>query len=221
MATSFGFRYAAIRRPIMNESTHDYVRITVYVAPFTALIPPNNAYNVATVIVPMDDANTMFHFIAWSHSRGVEQEAWRTFNCAQVGIDLDARFRNVRTRENNYLQDRALMKLGDFTGIKGIPNQDIAMWESMGAIADRSKERLGASDLAVVKFRRLMVNAAKTMRDGGGAIGTSKPRIPHAKLAAFEGVVPKTSPWQTLGVAQEELALAKSRERTESAEQVG
>lgn len=218
MATSFGFRYAAIRRPIMDATTHDYVRITVYVAPFTALIPPNNAYNVASVIVPMDDTSTMFYFIAWSHSGGVEQDAWRRFNAAQVGIDLDASFRPVRTRENNYLQDRASMKLGDFTGIEGIPNQDIAMWESMGAIADRSKEMLGTSDLAVAKFRRLMVNAAKTMRDGGGAIGTSKPRIPHAKLAAFEGVVPKTSPWQTLGVAPEELALAKSHQRIESAE---
>jgi phthalate 4,5-dioxygenase oxygenase subunit len=221
MATSFGFRYAAIRHPITNSDTHDYVRITVYVAPFTALIPPNNAYNVATVIVPMDDANTMFHFVAWGHSGGVEQEAWRKFNAAQVGIDLDASFRPIRTRENNYLQDRGLMKLGDFTGIKGIPNQDIAMWESMGAIADRSKERLGASDLAVAKFRRLMVNAAKTMRDGGSAIGMSKPRIPHSKLAAFEGVVPKTIPWQTLGVSQEEMALARSHERLESAESVG
>ena len=37
--TSFGFHYAAIRRPIVNAGTHDYVRTTVYVAPFTALIP--------------------------------------------------------------------------------------------------------------------------------------------------------------------------------------
>src|ERR1700686_1200786 len=40
--TRFGFHYAAIRRPIANANTHDYVRATMYVAPFTALIPPNN-----------------------------------------------------------------------------------------------------------------------------------------------------------------------------------
>ena len=45
--TSYGFRYAAIRRPIMNEATHDYIRTTVYIAPFTALILPNNVHNVA------------------------------------------------------------------------------------------------------------------------------------------------------------------------------
>ena len=67
--TNYGFRYAAIRRPISNANTHDYVRMTVYVAPFTALIPPNNSYNVATVIVPKDDTSSDFHFIAWSDDR--------------------------------------------------------------------------------------------------------------------------------------------------------
>ncbi|MDT3683433.1 MAG: hypothetical protein RO009_00100 [Pseudorhodoplanes sp.] len=95
-------------------------------------------------------------------------------------------------------QDRNAMKLGDFTGIRGIPNQDIAMWETMGPIADRTKEKLGASDLAVVEFRRLMVDAARQMRDSGSAIGTVEPRIPHAKIRSFEGVVPKSASWQTL-----------------------
>ncbi len=38
------------------------------------------------------------------------------------------------------------MKAGNFTGISGIPNQDIAMWTSMGLIADRSQESVGHSD---------------------------------------------------------------------------
>ena len=41
-ADRFGFRYAAIRRPIKDAATHDYMRITLFVAPFTVLIPPNN-----------------------------------------------------------------------------------------------------------------------------------------------------------------------------------
>jgi len=197
--TSYGFHYAAIRRPIMNAATHDYVRRTVYIAPFTALIPPNNAYNVATVLAPMDDTNTMFHFIAWSETGGIEQEAWRKFNVAQPGIDLDRNYRNLRTRENDYLQDRNAMKLGNFTGIRGIPNQDIAMWETMGPIADRTREKLGASDLAVVEFRRLMVEAARQMRAGGPALGTTDPHIPHACIRSFEGVVTKGTDWRHCG----------------------
>src|SRR3954452_16316541 len=64
--TNYGFRYAAIRRPIKDARTQDYIRITTYIAPFTALIPPTSSYNVASVIVPRDDTDTAFHFIAWS-----------------------------------------------------------------------------------------------------------------------------------------------------------
>jgi phthalate 4,5-dioxygenase oxygenase subunit len=202
--TSFGFHYVAIRRPIMNSATHDYIRKTVYVAPFVCLIPPNNAYNVTSVIVPRDDTHTTFYFLAWRESGNIDQEAWRKFNVAQPGIDLDKDFRNTRTRANNYLQDRNAMKLGDFTGIRGIPNQDIAMWESMGPIADRTQERLGASDLAVVEFRRLMVDAARAMQAGGDVLGRTESRIPHASIASFEQVLPKGTDWRTYGAMEQE-----------------
>jgi phthalate 4,5-dioxygenase oxygenase subunit len=196
--TSYGFHYAAIRRPISNANTHDYIRRTVYIAPFTALIPPNNAYNVATVLTPTDDTHTAFHFIAWGLKGSIGEEAWRKFNVAQPGIDVDRSFRNIRTRGNMYLQDRNAQKLGDFTGIRGIPNQDIAMWETMGVIADRTKEKLGASDLAVVEFRRLMVDAAGEMARSGKAIGRTEPHVTHASISSFEGVVAKGTNWRTL-----------------------
>ncbi len=210
-STSFGFRYAAIRRPINNAATHDYIRTTLFLAPYTVLIPPNNRYNVTTVHVPIDDDNTMFHFIAWSDTgAGIDEEAWRKFNHAQVGIDLAADWRSTRTRANNYGQDRQAMKLGSFTGIPGIPNQDIAMWETMGKVVDRTKDRLGASDLAIVEFRRTMVEAARIIAAGGPAIGTVEPRVPHAKLRSFEGVVAKATDWHVLGAAEEELAATQT-----------
>ncbi|HUB96119.1 MAG TPA: MarR family transcriptional regulator, partial [Stellaceae bacterium] len=67
-----------------------------------------------------------------------------------------------------------------------------------------------ASDLAVAQFRRQMVAAAKRMREGGPAIGTTEPRIPHVKLASFEGMVPKRTDWRSLGVSPEELASTAS-----------
>ena len=203
--TPFGFRYAAIRRPIMNSATHDYIRVTLFEAPFSVHIPPNNMYNLSIMHIPQDDTNTYFYFVAWSDTgEGIEQEAWRKFCGAQVGVDLDAKYRKARTRDNNYLQDRQAMKLGDFTGIRGIPMQDMAMWETMGPIADRSRERLGASDLAIVEFRRIMVEAARAFDAGAPAIGTTEPRVPRAKLRSFEGIVPKGTDWRTLNVAPEE-----------------
>jgi phthalate 4,5-dioxygenase len=206
--TSFGFRYAAIRKPILNPDTQDYVRITLFVAPFTVLIPPNDQYKLAQMLIPVDDQNAMFYWVAWHETKGIPQDQWREFCGARVGIELDENYRKVLTLENRFRQDRKAMKAGDWTGIKGIPAQDMAMWESMGAIADRGRDYLGASDLAVVQFRKQMIDAVKRFQSGEPAIGTTAPRIPHVKLASFEGMVAKTTNWRTLGVSPEELAVA-------------
>ncbi len=221
--TSFGFRYSAIRRPIKDAQTHDYVRTTLFVAPYLVHIPPNNLHRSCTVHVPRDDYSTTFYFVAFGGETVPSQEDWRKLHANRVGIDLDETYRNTRNRANNYKQDRQLMKLGNFTGIPGITNQDISMWESMGPLVDRTQDRLGASDLAVVEFRKQMVEAARTMQNGGPAIGTTEPRIPLAALQSFEGITPKGYDFRTLGCTDEELAVTKQQQaanggRTEAAE---
>ena len=192
----YGFRYAALRRPISNAAANDYVRSTVFVAPATALIPPNNLYNVANINVPMDDTTTAFYFMAWGHpSQTPETAAWRKFLGQQVGVDLDDTYRPLRTRANHFWQDRGAMKAGNFTGITGFPNQDIAMWVTMGPIADRTHDRLGASDLAIVEFRKQMLAAVRAFQNGAPAIGTGEARIP-ADVCAFQAIVPKTTDWR-------------------------
>ncbi|MBU4609689.1 Rieske 2Fe-2S domain-containing protein [Achromobacter sp. GG226] len=194
--TGYGFRYAALRRPIVNAAANEYVRSTVFVAPGTVLIPPNNLYNVANVNVPMDDTNTSFYFIAWgAPGHTPETQTWRKFLRQTVGVDLDERYRPLRTIENDFWQDRQAMKAGNFTGITGFPNQDVAMWLTMGPIADRTKDRLGASDLAVVAFRRQMIDAVRQFREGAAAIGTGEDTVSTA-VCAFQAIVPKTTDWR-------------------------
>jgi phthalate 4,5-dioxygenase oxygenase subunit len=206
-ATSYGFRYAAIRKPIRNPDTHQYVRTTLFIAPFSVLIPQNNRYNLAQMLIPIDDVNTMFYWMAWhpDPAKGISQEEWRRFCFARPGIDLDENWRKKVNLDNRFLQDRAAMKRGDWTGIRGIPAQDMAMWESMGPIVDRSRDHPTTSDLGVAQFRRMMVAAAKRFQEGGPAIGTTEPVVPHIQLASFEGVVPKTVDWRTLGHSREEV----------------
>ncbi|MFT5061254.1 MAG: phthalate 4,5-dioxygenase oxygenase subunit [Sulfitobacter sp.] len=197
--TPYGFHYAAIRKPMRHPATHNYLRITEYIAPYTSLIPPNASYNVATVVVPIDDETSHFHFIAWGGEATPSTDDWRKFNHVVKGVNLDARWVSERKPENNFLQDRQMMKDGNFTGVKGIPNQDIVMWVSMGAIVDRTSDILGASDLAIVEFRRLMVDAAARVAEGGPAIGTEEPRVAHTQIASREGIYPKAQDWRELG----------------------
>ena len=168
----------------------------MFVAPATALIPPNNLYNVANVNMPMDDTNTAFYFIAWGHpAQTPETETWRKFLRQTVGVDLDTYYRPLRTVDNRFWQDRQSMKAGNFTGISGFPNQDVAMWLTMGTITNRSDERLGASDLAIVEFRRQMVEAVRAFQRGEPTIGTAEQAIPPT-MCSFQAIVPKTTDWR-------------------------
>ncbi len=102
------------------------------------------------------------------------------------------------------------MKRGDFTGIAGIPKQDMAMWETMGPIADRSRERLGASDIAIVAVpphHGRCGAPASRRRPGDRHVAA---HVPHVKLKSFEGIVPKDTDWTTLGVAAEELQASRT-----------
>lgn len=203
--TSFGFRYVALRRPIKNSSSHDYARVTVYIAPFLSLIPPNTSYKVATVIVPMDNENSYFYFIAFGEDGVPSTQSWREFLHCSVGTDLETDFTNRRNLSNDFLQDRSAMQSGNYTGIKGIPNQDISMWTSMGRVVNRSHDTLGASDMAVVEFRKLMVEAAKLVAKGEKPFGPETNKIKQAHISAAQAIVPKETNWRTLGAAPEEL----------------
>ncbi|GAA5049040.1 Rieske 2Fe-2S domain-containing protein [Erythrobacter westpacificensis] len=212
--TSFGFRYAAIRKPIKDADKQDYVRTTLFIAPFTAVIPSNDQYHLSQLLIPIDDENTYFYWIAWSEDpeKGIGQDAWRKFCGAEVGKDVEpVTYKKVRNYDNNYLQDREAMKDGDFTGIYGIPCQDMAMWESMGKIADRSEDNLGTSDKAIFTFRTQMYRAAQSVQKGGAAIGAGSDALPQSKLISFQGMVPKGEDWKQYNISDEERALREAK----------
>ena len=69
------------------------------------------------------------------------------------------------------------------------------MWLSMGPIADRTHDRLGASDLAIVEFRKQMLDALREVEAGKPAIGTGENAIPRS-VCAYQAVIPKTTDWR-------------------------
>jgi ferredoxin-NADP reductase len=72
-------------------------------------------------------------------------------------------------------------------------------------IADRSHDILGASDQAIVTFRRLMHAAAKATGEGKTVFDHSTSTISLDQLKAWEEVVDKGTNWRILGAAPEEI----------------
>src|SRR3954467_5011908 len=71
-----------------------------------------------------------------------------------------------RNRMNDYLIDRDKQKHPSFTGVDGIAEQDALAQDSQGLIADRTREHLTATDAAIARFRRYMLDAARALAAG-------------------------------------------------------
>jgi phenylpropionate dioxygenase-like ring-hydroxylating dioxygenase large terminal subunit len=81
------------------------------------------------------------------------------------------RWRSTLGLGNDFGQDRAVQRTENFSGIREFWAQDAAPQVSMGPIFDRTTERLGTSDLAIIAVRRQLLEAAKGLRERGAVPG--------------------------------------------------
>ena len=80
--------------------------------------------------------------------------------------EVDANYMPLRNKANDYGIDRKLQKTRSYTGIKGVSEQDAAVQDSQGPIADRTREHLGPTDLGIMHFRKLMMETARALQQG-------------------------------------------------------
>jgi phthalate 4,5-dioxygenase len=200
--TDYGFRYAAVRKPIVDPEMQKYVRVTLYIAPVYVMFPPPKGWVWLQAFVPIDDEYTTFWFFQVSES-AISTELRASLLEGQrmrPGLDLDENFRLKGTRDNNWLQDRSAMRRGEtHTGIKGVNHEDIAVQESMGPVLDRTHERLGVSDTAVIHFRRMMIEAAQRVAREGAIPPGLDQTVPYHDLRAEERTLPITEDWRVVG----------------------
>jgi hypothetical protein len=146
-----------------------YWRVTHYLLPNHGLTPNAFAgenYHGQTWVPITDELCWVFCY-TWNPERPLtEDERQRLAAGQSVHAQVDERFVPVRNRDNDYLIDRVDQKLRTFTGIRGVSEQDAAIQDSQGPIADRTLEHLGPTDAAIVKFRRMMLSAARDLGAG-------------------------------------------------------
>ena len=147
-----------------------YWRITQFMLPSHSITPsamPGEVY-YGYSWVPVDDESCWIYIYGWHPDRPITKDERAKFDKGGYGqfAELGPGYVPLRNRSNDYLIDREAQKNLSFTGIRGIAEQDTMAQESQGLIADRTREHLTATDVAVVHFRRLMLREAKALRDG-------------------------------------------------------
>ena len=174
--TDYGYRYAGIRS-LGDEGNH--VRAYHFVMPFHQIRASQRGYRGKSgpvgflasghMWVPMDDHSVMVWNWDLSYDDPIGEEE---------RIDMDRGygrgpehmlddFRTRVNRDNNWMIDRAVQKTETFSGIDGVNAQDVAVQESMGYIVDRSRENLSRTDMAIIYARRQLLQATRTVAEGG------------------------------------------------------
>jgi len=182
--TPVGSMYGAYR-PAEENSL--YWRVGHFAMPFWAMMPilPIERCVLARAYVPIDDENTMI--MIWGDKRGNPRTTDSNGGDFIVGYthnpqfhpnntDWQGRFRLKPQLSNDFFIDREVQRTQSPSGIDGVHIQDEAVTTSMGAIADRTFEHLGPSDLMIARVRRRLLAAATGLaNDGTPPPGAERP----------------------------------------------
>ncbi len=175
LKTDYGLFVGALR----DAGDRNYWRFTQLVLPYYVYVPGAVGSPIhCNIWAPMDDAHTIVWRIQYLQDRPFtkpELAKLQTGMGAHVARDgyLPAipepagAWMPRANRANNYLQDRQVQRSVSFSGIRGIWAQDRACTEGMGSIMDRTQEHLVAADATLVQTRRLLLSAARALRERG------------------------------------------------------
>jgi phthalate 4,5-dioxygenase len=146
-----------------------YWRITPWIAPFYTLIPPRGGHPInGHAWVPIDNESCWAWSISYHPRRALthtELAAMRGGHGIHVKY-LPGTFVPRANKRNDYLMDRNAQAAGvSFSGIEGIGMQDASLQESMGPIADRTREHLVSTDNGIIMTRNTLLKAAKANRE--------------------------------------------------------
>jgi phenylpropionate dioxygenase-like ring-hydroxylating dioxygenase large terminal subunit len=170
--TRFGVRLFTKRR--LPDSDQMLLRVTNFVMPnacavggFEGDLGPGGCTMLWDV--PIDDEHHWRYEFIFHRSGRLDKET------------LDAQYRSEkvngdemrRTPDNRYLQDRAAMQRGDeYIGLgECFTVHDVFITQSQGIVHDQSHEALGSSDIAIIKARRQLAQAAIDVAEGRDPIG--------------------------------------------------
>ena len=198
--TDYGYRYAGLRD---LGDDRNVIRAYHYVMPFHQFRPLQfglqgqdpRSLIAGHVWVPMDDENCMVYNWMYNYAGQplTDADKEEEFQLGRGPGEMLPDFRTKRNKSNDWMIDRQVQKYETFTGIEGINTQDQAIQESMGPIVDRSGENLANSDMAIVIARRMLLDAASTVADGGDPPGTGDS---YYNVRAIDAILPSDVDWR-------------------------
>ncbi|NDH71687.1 MAG: aromatic ring-hydroxylating dioxygenase subunit alpha [Rhodobacteraceae bacterium] len=152
--TEYGLKITALRH-MKNGLTH--VRVTNQIFPQAICIPMSREMTITQWHVPIDNENCYWYSVFTSFDKPVNKRLMREQRLQEHTVPDYAPRKNA---ENNYNYDPREQKFETYTGM-GLDINVHDQWavEGMGPIQDRTQEHLGRSDVAIIRYRRMLRQA--------------------------------------------------------------
>jgi len=168
--TDYGLRIIALRH---MDDGRTHVRVTNQLFPEAIVIPISNEMTITQWHVPVDDENCYWYSMFTSFGEPVNKTLMREQRLKEHRLPDYVPLKN---KHNNYGYDPDEQEKLTYTGM-GLDINVHDQWavESMGTIQDRTQEHLGRTDIAITRYRRMLVNAIKAVEEGDG---TALPMAP-------------------------------------------
>ena len=166
-----------------------YWRITQFLMPFYTMPPTDVDEKIVQshIWVPMDDTHLVNWMVTWHPERAltdeevalnVEGKGAHVCDYAPATSEPYGDIRTAANRDNDYWMDWEVHRTRMFCGIPGFGVQDQAIQESQGdGMVDRTRERLGTSDTAIIQVRRRLMSAARALREQGGPVPAQRSAV--------------------------------------------
>ena len=190
--TNYGLKITALRH-MENELTH--VRVTNQIFPQAICIPMSREMTITQWHVPVDNENCYWYSIFTSFSQPVDKKLMREQRLEEHILPDYAPIKNA---DNNYQYDPDEQDYKTYTGM-GLDINVHDQWavEGMGPIQDRTQEHLGRSDVAIIRYRRILRKAIADLQDRRlDALLMKDFSAAQIKGPLSNDAITKTSEWQ-------------------------
>ncbi len=163
--TSYG-QVLGARRDLGDGRYH--WKVTHWAAPAYAVLAPPHFPHIGSIWTPIDDEHCFQIAISYHPTRSLtdEEHAFYNSGLTNTPLKIAGTFKPIPNKRNDYLIDRELQRTRNYTGITGSGAEDYGMAESMGAIADRTREHLGTSDVGIILRRRILLRMIRDLQKG-------------------------------------------------------
>lgn len=159
--TDYGLRLTSLRH---LEGGQTHVRVTNQIFPEAICIPMSRDMTITQWHVPVDDTTCYWYSMFTSFTDPVDKVLMREQRLKEHSLPDYAPLKGAH---NNYGYDPVEQEGETYTGM-GMDINVHDQWavESMGAIQDRTQEHLGKTDVAIIRYRRMLRAAIAAVKDG-------------------------------------------------------